>query len=537
MQAESHLSPPAYLKKLGISRSGLKRFHYQQSPSVLIEQTLERSEGVLNDGGALAIQTGKFTGRSPQDRFIVQDATTTDTIDWNSINQPISPQHFRLLREKIIRRLNESEMWMRDCYACTDPAYRMGIRVVTELPWASLFCYNMFLRPSLKDLENFRLEWTILHAPSCLADPRTDGTRQENFTVINFEEKQILIGGSAYTGEIKKGIFSVLNYLLPLQHGVLGMHCAANVGKNGDTALFFGLSGTGKTTLSTDPSRDLIGDDEHGWGAKGIFNFEGGCYAKCINLRRESEPEIFQAIRHGALLENVRFHKGTSKIDFSDRSITENTRVSYPIHYLEHTAGSACGVSPRNIFFLTCDAYGVLPPLSKLTHDQAMYQFLSGYTAKVAGTEAGVTEPRAVFSACYGAPFLPLHPNLYADMLGKRIRSARVNCWLINTGWTGGAFGEGTRIGLSYTRALVNAALSGKFETIPFSPDPVFGMAVPSSCPGVPDAILQPRQTWRDPEDYDRHAALLSEMFRDNFSSFARTQRKTDKPAAASLIP
>lgn len=536
MQAEPHLSPPAFLKRLGISARGLKKFHYQQSPGALIEQTLERQEGILNDSGALAIRTGKFTGRSPRDRFIVRDATTENTVDWNDINQPISPEHFDALYARIIRHLKDAEIWIRDCYACSDPEYRLGVRVITELPWASLFCYNMLLRPNLKMLEHFDPEWTILHAPGCLANPATDGTRQENFTVINFLKKQILIGGSAYTGEIKKGIFSVLNYLLPLHHQVLGMHCAANVGKNGDTALFFGLSGTGKTTLSTDPSRDLIGDDEHGWGNKGVFNFEGGCYAKCINLRQENEPEIFQAIRHGALVENVGFHEGTDRIDFSDNHITENTRVSYPLHYLTHTAGSSGGTAPRHIFFLTCDAFGVLPPVSRLSHDQAMYQFLSGYTAKIAGTEAGITEPRATFSACYGAPFLPLHPARYAEMLRTKIRAAAVQCWLINTGWTGGGFPEGERISLASTRAIVAAALSDRFDSIPFSADPVFGLAIPSSCPGVRAEILNPRQAWSDREAYDRQAVMLKGMFRNNFKLIV-TPGGTDPSAAAAFLP
>ena len=517
MQAEAHLSPPAFLKKIGISPRGLKKFHYQQSPGALIEQTLERGEGVVNDSGALTIRTGKFTGRSPRDRYIVRDRTTEDTVDWNDINQPISEDHYSCLYARVIRHLKDAELWVRDAYACSDPSYRLGIRVVTELPWASLFCHNMLLRPSLKALEHFIPDWTVLHAPRCMADPRTDGTRQENFTVINFRTRQILIGGSAYTGEIKKGIFSVLNYLLPLHKGVLGMHCAANVGKNGDTALFFGLSGTGKTTLSTDPSRDLIGDDEHGWGEKGIFNFEGGCYAKCINLSPDREPDIFQAIRHGALVENVGFHKGTNRIDFSDKSITENTRVSYPLDYLPHHAGSSTGAPPRHVFFLSCDAFGVLPPVSRLTYDQAMYQFLSGYTAKIAGTEAGVNEPRATFSACYGAPFLPLAPARYAAMLGEKIRASAAQCWLLNTGWTGGGYPDGERIPLASTRAIITAALSGALDAVPFCQDPAFGLAVPERCPGVLPGLLNPREAWGDRGAYARQAEMLKGMFRDNY--------------------
>lgn len=516
MQADSYLSPPFFLQKLGIRTSDLGNFHYQQSPGALAEQTLERGEGTLNDTGALVISTGKFTGRSPKDRFIVRDQVTAGTVDWNETNQPISPVHFGKLLNKITTYLSDRELWIRDCYACTEPRYRMSLRMVTEFPWASLFCYNMFLRPGLRELEHFAPDWTVLHAPGCVADPATDGTRQENFTVINLTEKIILIGGSAYTGEIKKGVFSALNYILPVRHGVLGMHCSANIGVSGDTALFFGLSGTGKTTLSADPRRDLIGDDEHGWSAGRIFNFEGGCYAKCIDLQPESEPEIFGAIRRGALLENVRFHQGTDRVNFSDKSITENTRVSYPLHFLTHTARTGSGTPPRNIFFLTCDAYGVLPPISRLTRGQAMYQFLSGYTAKVAGTEAGVSEPRAVFSACYGAPFLPLHPAIYARMLGEKIDASGARCWLVNTGWTGGPYGSGARISLPVTRALINAALADTLEG-PMAPDPVFGLEVPRACPGVPSGILSPMTAWKDPTAYQDGAGKLIGMFRKNF--------------------
>lgn len=520
MQAELHTPPWKSLKGIGLAVENRQRVHYQSSPRDMIEQTLEHGQGVLNDSGALVIRTGAFTGRSPKDRYIVRDEITADAVDWNDINQPFSSVHFERLTKRITRYLADKELWVRDCQACADPRYGLNLRVVTELPWAGLFCYNMFLRPDEHTLESFKPGWTLLHAPGFEADPLTEGTRRGNFTVISFSRKLVLIGGSAYTGEIKKGIFSVLNFLLPREHGVLSMHCSANAGRRGDTALFFGLSGTGKTTLSADAGRYLIGDDEHGWSRDGIFNFEGGCYAKCINLCRESEPQIFQAIREGALLENVRFHQGSKRIDFSDQQITENTRVSYPIHFLKHIRKPSAGRSPGHIFLLTCDAYGVLPPIARLSPAQAMYQFISGYTAKVAGTETGVTEPRATFSACFGAPFLPLHPTRYARMLGEKMQAARTKCWLVNTGWTGGPFGTGKRISLTYTRALISAALSGGLDRIPCRTDQIFQMEVPMQCPGVPDQILDPRNTWADPEAFDRQAALLADMFTDNFRRF-----------------
>lgn len=496
------------------------RVHYQTSPGTLIEQTLESGEGTLTDTGALVIRTGRFTGRSPRDRFIVSDTHTAASVDWNGINQPMPQDCFDRLHERMIRHLGDRPVWIRDAYVCDDARYRMSVRVVSEKPWASLFCHNMFLRPAEEDLDDFKPGLTILHAPECFADPLTDGTRQGNFAIIHLRRRIILIGGTAYTGEIKKAVFSVLNYVLPHDHRVLGMHCAANTGPAGDTALFFGLSGTGKTTLSADPQRSLIGDDEHGWGDEGIFNFEGGCYAKCINLCREKEPQIFEAIHQGALLENVRFFEGSGEVNYADSSITENTRVSYPIHFVKNTIRPSRGGAPANIFFLTCDAYGVLPPVARLTPPQAMYQFLSGYTAKVAGTETGVQEPKATFSACYGAPFLPLHPSAYADMLGQKIRTHQVSCWLINTGWTGGAYGTGERISLAHTRSMVRAALSGRLKHTSFRIDPVFGFAVPEACPGVPDSLLAARGTWQDGKAYDRQAHKLAEMFTDNFRKF-----------------
>lgn len=498
------------------------QIHYQLPVELLIDQTLNRNEGILNDTGALCITTGKFTGRCPQDRFIVKDSTTENTVDWNSINMPIDKKYFNQLRKKVLEYLStRDEVWIRDCYACADKNYRLNIRVINEDPWSNLFVHNMFLRPSEEDLESFEPEWQIIQAPGFFADPQTDGTKQGNFVIISFTDKIILIGGTAYTGEIKKGIFSVLNFLLPLQKNVLSMHCSANIGTRGDVALFFGLSGTGKTTLSADPKRKLIGDDEHGWNNDTVFNFEGGCYAKCINLDEEKEPDIFHAIRTGALVENVCFLSGTNKIDYSNKFITENTRVSYPLFYISNIIEPSVGSIPENIFLLTCDAYGVLPPISKLTPGQAMYQFISGYTAKVAGTETGVTEPKATFSACFGAPFLPLHPGFYAKLFGEKIKENNVNAWLINTGWTGGGYGVGKRIELQYTRALIKAALKGDLDKVAYEKHPVFGIDIPFICKNVPQELLNPINTWKNKAEYLSQAQMLAQRFIHNFEKYA----------------
>ena len=439
--------------------------HYQLSPEELMEDSIAMGEGMLSNTGALVVNTGEFTGRSPKDKFIVKDAITADTVYWNDFNLPLEEAYFHIIRKKIETHLaSKEDLWVRDCYACADERYRINIRVVNEKPWINLFAYNMFLRPLEEELEDFIPEWTILSAPDLKLDPAECGTRQHNAAVISFTHKTILIAGTGYTGETKKGIFSVLNYVLPQNENVLSMHCAANMGQDGDTALFFGLSGTGKTTLSADPTRALIGDDEHGWTAEGIFNFEGGCYAKTIDLSETKEPAIYNAIRPGALVENTTFFPGTNRIDFSSKTITENTRVSYPLGFISNAIEPSLGNIPANIFFLTCDAYGVLPPVSKLNPEQAMYQFISGYTAKIAGTETGITEPKSTFSACFGAPFLPLHPGKYAAMLGEKIRRHRVKVWMINTGWSGGSYGTGSRISLAYTRAMIAAALEGKLE-------------------------------------------------------------------------
>lgn len=508
------------LHSLGLTAAG--SIHYQLTPSELVEQAVLRGEGILNDTGALCIRTGEFTGRSPKDKFIVKDAGTEHSVDWNNFNLPIEEKYFFQLKEKMLAYLGKKEdLWIRDAYACADPAYRLNVRVINENPWSNLFAHNMFLRPSEMELAQFEPEWHIIQAPGFKADPSVDGTRQHNFAVLSFTHKTILIGGTGYTGEMKKGIFSVLNYVLPYDNNVLSMHCSANMGKDGDVAIFFGLSGTGKTTLSADPNRKLIGDDEHGWTESAVFNFEGGCYAKTIDLSEEKEPEIFNAIRPGALVENIQFFNGTRQIDFANKDITENTRVSYPIDFISNALEPSIGGLPKNIFFLTCDAYGVLPPVSKLTPGQAMYQFISGYTAKVAGTEAGVTEPKSTFSACFGAPFLPLHPGTYAEMLGEKMKRNQVNVWMINTGWSGGPYGIGSRMKLGYTRAMITAALDGKLDAVGYSAHPVFGMMMPESCPGVPSEILDPRSTWADKAAYDATSKDLAAQFVRNFEKYA----------------
>jgi phosphoenolpyruvate carboxykinase (ATP) len=512
--------PIKHLSKIGLSNP--ESIHYQLTPEELVQDTLRIGEGVLNDTGALVIRTGEFTGRSPKDKFIVKDEITADTVHWNEFNIPAEPKHFDIIFKKVTEYLNKlPELWVRDCYACADPRYRLNVRIVNEKPWNNLFGYNMFLRPNEEELDNFEPHWHVISAPGLRLDPNECGTRQHNVSIVSFKHKMILIAGSGYTGETKKGIFTILNYILPHEQKVLSMHCSANMGSKGDTAVFFGLSGTGKTTLSADPNRKLIGDDEHGWTDTNIFNFEGGCYAKTINLTEEKEPEIFNAIKPGALLENVTFFPGTNKINFDDASITENTRVSYPIHFISNALEPSVGGLPKNIFFLTCDAFGVLPPIARLTPGQAMYQFISGYTAKVAGTEAGVTEPKPTFSACFGAPFLPLHPGQYAKMLGEKMQQHNVNVWMVNTGWTGGPHGIGNRMKLKYTRAMITAALDGKLDNATFETHPVFGMAMPASCPDVPSEILNPRNTWADKKAYDDKALYLAGLFVKNFEKYA----------------
>ncbi len=501
----------------------------------LEKKILDLKLGILSDTGAVVINTGEFTGRSPKDRFIVKDAVTENTVDWNDINIPFDSSKFDKLFDKVSSYLSDKDLYIRDAYACAHPDYRLNLRIVSALPWSNMFAFNMFNRLTETEIKTFEPEWTILQAPEFMADAKEDGTRQHNFAIINFTKKQILIGGTGYTGEIKKGIFSVLNYILPQERNVLSMHCSSNIGENGDTALFFGLSGTGKTTLSADPNRALIGDDEHGWNDDSVFNFEGGCYAKVIDLSEEKEPDIFNAIRKGAILENIGFKKGTNIPDYFDTTITQNTRVSYPIYHIENIAKPSMGGVPKNIFFLTYDAFGVLPPISRLNEGQAMYQFISGYTSKVAGTEAGITEPVTAFSACYGSPFLPLHPTKYAEMLGKKIKENNVKVWLVNTGLSGGVYGVGKRMSLPHTRALVTSALEGKLDNVSYETHPVFGVEMPTECPSVPSEILNPKNTWADKADYDNTANKLAKEFRKNFKQFESEASKEILNAAPVL--
>ena len=495
--------------------------YWNMTPAELVEEAIVRGEGRLVDSGALAADTGEFTGRSPKDRFIVKDAITENAVWWGDVNIPFDSQKFDLLYHRVCAYLAGKEIFVRDAYACADPKFRTNIRVVTEQAYHNIFANNLFLRPTKEEVLNFSPEWTIVNAPGFKADPAIDGTRQHNFAILNFTKKIILIGGTGYTGEIKKGIFGVLNFVLPHDKNVLSMHCSANIGKDGDTAIFFGLSGTGKTTLSADPNRGLIGDDEHGWATDTVFNLEGGCYAKCVDLTKEKEPEIWEAIKFGALLENIVCYEETSTVDFSNISKTENTRVAYPINHIANAVEPSIASNPKNIFFLTCDAYGVLPPISKLDAGQAMYHFISGYTAKVAGTEAGVTEPQTTFSACFGKVFLPLHPAKYAEMLGKKMKENQVNVWLVNTGWTGGAYGTGSRMKLSYTRAMITAALNGALASVEFEQHPIFGLQMPTTCPNVPSEILNPRNTWNSAADYDKKANELAQKFIKNFEQYA----------------
>jgi phosphoenolpyruvate carboxykinase (ATP) len=502
----------------------------------LVEETIVRGEGMLTDTGALAVDTGKFTGRSPKDKFIVCDSTTEKSVWWGDINIKFDPAKFDRLYDRVTSYLQSKTIYVRDAYACADPNYRLTVRVVTESPWQSLFVNNLFLRPTKEEiLKTVRANWNIICAPGFEADPATDGTRQSNFAVLNFSKKIILIGGTGYTGEIKKGIFSVLNYVLPHDKKVLSMHCSANIGKEGDTAVFFGLSGTGKTTLSADPNRGLIGDDEHGWAEQSVFNFEGGCYAKCVNLTKEKEPQIFDAIRFGAIVENTEFIEGTTTVDYDNISKTENTRAAYPIHHIDNAVEPSVAGIPKNIFFLTCDAFGVLPPISKLDAGQAMYHFISGYTAKVAGTEVGITEPTTTFSACFGKAFLPLHPTKYAELLGAKLKKHQVNVWLVNTGWSGGSYGVGSRIKLSYTRALITAALNGSLDAVEYQTLPVFGLSMPVTCPGVPNEIMNPRNTWADQNAYDNKAASLAAQFIKNFEQYSEFANQEIMKAAPKM--
>jgi len=515
---------PSRQSTTGLTAQGLApsgTVHWNLEAPDLIQAAIRRGEGELAHMGPFVAVTSPHTGRSPNDKFVVKEPSTEADVDWGKVNQPITEAHFEVLLADVKGYLNGlGELFVEDLYCGADEAYRLACRYVTPNAWHANFVRNMFIRPAVEALPGFVPNFSILHAPEFQADPAKHGTRTGTFIVLNLAKRMILIGGTRYAGELKKSMFTVMNYLLPKQ-GVLSMHCSANIGPAGDTALFFGLSGTGKTTLSADPERGLIGDDEHGWSANGTFNFEGGCYAKVINLSREQEPDIFATTEmFGTILENVVLHPGDKRVDFASQAITENTRASYPLHYIRNHVPSGKGGHPKHVVFLTADAFGVLPPIAKLTKEQAMYYFLSGYTAKLAGTERGVTEPQATFSACFGAVFLVWHPTKYAEMLGELLDQHGAQVWLVNTGWSGGAYGVGSRMKLSYTRAMVRAALAGKLDQAQVTPDPIFGLPIPSAVEGVPSEILQPRNTWTDGAAYDAQATKLASMFQENIKKF-----------------
>ena len=506
---------------LDLERDGLRsrRVHWNLSTAALYEEAVRRQEAAIAADGPLACRTGQHTGRSPNDKFIVREPSSEAHIDWGKVNRPMDPARFEALHADLLSSLSDKELFVQDCFAGADPKYRLAVRVITELAWHSLFARSLFLVDTTGGAAHAP-EFTVIGVPSFKATPARHGTNSDVVIAVHFARKLVLIGGTSYAGEMKKSIFSVLNYVLPMKH-VLPMHCSANIGAGGDVALFFGLSGTGKTTLSSDPDRMLIGDDEHGWSDRGVFNFEGGCYAKTIRLSPEAEPQIYATTRRfGTELENVVLDPETRQLDLDDDRYTENTRAAYPITFIENAVPSGQGGHPKNVVMLTADAFGVLPPIARLTPEGAMYHFLSGYTAKVAGTEKGVTEPRATFSTCFGAPFLPLAPSRYATMLGEKIARHAVRVWLVNTGWTGGAYGVGKRMKIGYTRAMIRAALAGALDHVPYETDPVFNVAVPTSCPDVPPEVLKPRTTWTDGVDYDAQAAKLARMFAENFKTF-----------------
>ncbi|MDX1389615.1 MAG: phosphoenolpyruvate carboxykinase [Acidobacteriota bacterium] len=510
---------PVELDQHGLNNLG--RVYWNVSTARLYEAALRRHEGAVAHDGPFVVRTGGFTGRSPGDRYVIDEPTTSDKIWWSEVNKPYSADRFNELHERMVAYLQGRDVFVQDVWCGADPRYRMPVRFVTQYAWHSIFIRNMFIHPTPEELAEFRPEFVVLDVPGFHASPRRDELNSDVFILLNLGAKMVLIAATEYGGEMKKSIFSAMNYLLP-EKNVMPMHCSANVGEDGDVAVFFGLSGTGKTTLSADSRRTLIGDDEHGWSDAGVFNFEGGCYAKMIRLSREAEPEIYATTsRFGTILENVVIDPHTRRIDLDDDTYTENTRGAYPISFIPNASETGYAGHPKNIVFLTADAFGVLPPVSKLTPEQAMYHFISGYTAKVAGTERGVTEPQATFSACFGAPFMPRHPSVYAELLGDKIAEHDVDCWLINTGWTGGPYGTGERMRIAHTRATVHAALDGTLATGEFVEDPIFGIAVPKSCPGVPDEVLIPKGTWGDPEAYDRQAAKLARMFAENFEQYA----------------
>ena len=504
-----------------VGLTNLEAVHWNYSAPALYEQALMRGEAVLSKGGPLVALTGQHTGRSPNDRFIVREASTSGDIWWGDVNKPISEEEFDRLHAKVAAFLQGREVFVQDLWAGAEPDHRLNVRIVTQHAWHNLFASNMFIRPSSNERAHFVPRFTVIQVPDFKAVPERDGTRSEVFILVNFARRLVLIGGTSYAGEIKKSVFSILNFLLP-EMGVLPMHCSANIGPKGDTAIFFGLSGTGKTTLSADASRTLIGDDEHGWSDTSVFNFEGGCYAKTIRLSREAEPEIHATTeRFGTILENVVVDPDTRELDLDDARFTENTRASYPLDFIANASGTGIAGVPGNILMLTADAFGVLPPIARLTPEQAMYHFLSGYTARLAGTEKGVSEPQATFSACFGAPFMPRHPGVYAKLLGEKMARHGSTCWLVNTGWSGGAYGTGKRMSIAHTRALVRAALDGTLEQAGMTTDPNFGLLIPNACPGVPSEVLQPRNTWADTAAYDRMAAEVARRFEANFARYA----------------
>jgi len=524
------------ISSFGLDQQGIRHaaaVRWNLTDAELYEQALRRHEASVAQGGALVVLTGVHTGRSPNDKYIVREPSCESKIWWGNVNRPIDPAKYAALYRQVMAYYQGRELFVQDCWGGADARYRIGVRVVTETAWHSLFARNMFLVPREAELTDFRPDFTILHAPNLLADPAVDGTRTGTFIILNFAERVVLIGGTSYAGEIKKSVFSILNYLLP-DRQVLPMHCSVNVGNKTDSAVFFGLSGTGKTTLSADPHRRLVGDDEHGWSQDGLFNFEGGCYAKVIKLSADAEPEIFATTqRFGTILENVVMDPVQRTIDLDSQRYTENTRASYPIAYIPNTVPSGLAGHPKNIVMLTADAFGVLPPIAKLSADQAMYHFLSGYTARVAGTEKGMgNEPQATFSTCFGAPFMPRHPSVYAELLGERIVKHRSTCWLVNTGWTGGAFGVGKRMSIKYTRALLSAAMRGDLDSVPFVTDRHFGLQVPERCAGVPTEVLNPRATWADKGAYDTTAARVVTRFHENFEQFAKGVSQEIRDAA-----
>jgi phosphoenolpyruvate carboxykinase (ATP) len=519
------------LEEHGITNANL--IYWTPPTAVLYEQIVKLGEGLVSHLGAITVKTGHYTGRAANEKFIVDEPSCHDHINWGKVNRPFDPANFDGLYKRMLAYMHGKDLFVQDCFAGASPDHRLPVRIITERAWHSLFARNMFVRATPAELINHEPRFTVIDMPSFHAVPQVDGTNTETFIIINFAKRVVIIGGTSYAGEIKKSIFTILNYLLPLQSKVMSMHCSANTGESGDVAVFFGLSGTGKTTLSAAPNRSLIGDDEHGWDDRGVFNFEGGCYAKIIKLSRESEPEIYETTRRfGTILENVAIDTVTRRIDLDDDSFTENTRASYPITHIPNIVPSGMGGHPTNVIMLTCDAFGVLPPIARLSREQAMYHFLSGYTAKVAGTEAGITEPQVTFSSCFGAPFMPLHPSVYAELLKEQIAGHKVNCWLVNTGWSGGGYGVGSRMKIAYSRALVNAALDGTLAAGEFEKDAVFGLDIPKACPGVPAEVLNPRNVWADKAAYDATAKDLVVRFRKNFEQF----RANVSPEVANVL-